>query len=128
MERLLDGIMITRLTIKGRFPSFNDYIAAERGNRRYGASMKRKETKRVAEAAKDMTAIENPVVIAFRWIEPNMRRDVDNIAFAHKFILDGLVSAGVLKGDSRKYVIGLQDEFPDPDPDNPRVEITIMEV
>ena len=57
-----------------------------------------------------------------------MRRDVDNIAFAHKFILDGLVSAGVLEGDSRKYVIGLQDEFPEPDPDNPRVEITITEV
>ena len=102
--------MIVRLTIPGRFPSLNEYVSAERADRRFGASMKRKETKRVADA------------------EPNMRRDVDNIAFAHKFILDGLVSAGVLKGDSRKYVIGLQDEFTQPDPDNPRVEITIMEV
>ena len=120
--------MIVRLTIPGRFPSLNDYVAAERANRRFGASMKRKETKRVADEAMELPHLTNPVVVSFRWIEPNMRRDVDNIAFAHKFILDGLVMAGVLEGDSRKYVIGLQDEFPDPDPDNPRVEVTIMEV
>jgi len=120
--------MIVRLTIPGRFPSLNEYVSAERANRRFGASMKRKETKRVADAAQDLPHLDNPVVVAFKWVEPNMRRDVDNIAFAHKFILDGLVSAGVLKGDSRKYVIGLQDEFTQPDPDNPRVEITIMEV
>ena len=116
--------MIVRLTIPGRFPSLNEYVSAERANRRFGASMKRKETKRVADAAQDLPHLDNPVVVAFKWVEPNMRRDV----VAHKFILDGLVSAGVLKGDSRKYVIGLQDEFTQPDPDNPRVEITIMEV
>lgn len=53
---------------------------------------------------------------------------MDNIAFAHKFILDGLVDAGVLKGDSRKFVIGLEDDFSEIDPDNPRVEVTIYEV
>ena len=120
--------MIVRLTIPGRFPSLNEYVSAERANRRFGASMKRKETKRVADAAQGLPHLTNPVVVAFKWVEPNMRRDVDNIAFAHKFILDGLVAAGVLEGDSRKYVIGLQDEFTQPDPENPRVEITIMEV
>ena len=120
--------MIARFTIQGRFPSLNDYVAAERANRRYGASMKRKETKRVAEAAKDTPHMASPVIVAFKWVEPNLRRDVDNVAFAHKFILDGLVAAGVLDGDSRKHVIGLQDEFTEPDPDNPRVEITIFEV
>lgn len=120
--------MIQRFTISGRFPSLNDYVSAERADRRFGASMKRKETKRAADAAQGLSKFGNPVIVAFKWIEPNMRRDVDNIAFAHKFILDGLVDAGVLEGDSRKYVIGLQDEFPEPDPDNPRIEITIMEV
>lgn len=120
--------MIVGFTIYGRFPSLNEYVNAERANRSYGAAMKRKETKRAAEAAKGLPQLSNPVVISFRWIEPNMRRDVDNIAFAHKFILDGLVSAGVLKSDSRKHVIGLQDEFPQPDPDNPRIEVKIMEM
>ena len=120
--------MIQRFTIQGRFPSLNDYVAAERANRKFGASMKRRETKRAASAAEHLAKFTNPVVVAFKWVEPNMRRDVDNIAFAHKFILDGLVAAGVLEGDSRKYVIGLQDEFPEPDPDNPRVEVTVIEV
>ena len=124
----MDGIMIQRFTIQGRFPSLNDYVAAERANRKFGASMKRKETKRAAEAAEGLGSFTNPVIVSFKWVEPNLRRDVDNIAFAHKFILDGLVKAGVLEGDSRKYVIGLLDEFPEPDPDNPRVEVTVIEV
>lgn len=120
--------MIARLTIPGRFPSLNDYISAERNNYRYASSMKRKETKRVSDAAQGMEPFDTQAIVSFKWIEPNMRRDVDNVAFAHKFILDGLVDAGVLKGDSRKYVIGLQDDFSEIDPDNPRVEITIMGV
>ena len=120
--------MIVKFTIPGRFPSLNEYVSAERANRRFGASMKRKETKRAASAAEHLSKFTNPVIVSFKWIEPNMRRDIDNICFAHKFILDGLVSAGVLEGDSRKYVIGLQDEFPEPDPDNPRVEVTVIEV
>ena len=128
--------MMARLVIPGRFPSLNEYVSAERANRSYAASIKRRETKRVKVAARDGLRTEggelirfvNPVVVSFKWVEPNARRDVDNIAFAHKFILDGLVDAGVLENDSRKCVIGLQDEFPEPDPDNPRVEVMIMEV
>ena len=133
----MDGTeMIARLVIQGRFPSLNDYVSAERASKKYAASMKRRETKRVSQAARalmrtargELIRFENPVVVSFKWVEPNARRDIDNIAFAHKFILDGLVDAGVLEGDSRKHVVGLQDDFPQPDPDNPRVEVTIMEV
>lgn len=120
--------MIERFTIPGRFPSLNDYIKAERANARYAASMKHDETDRVANAAFGLPHFQCPVIVSFKWVEPNMRRDVDNIAFAHKFILDGLVKAGALKGDSRKYVVGLQDDFSEVDPDNPRVEVMIIEV
>lgn len=120
--------MIAKLTIPGKFPSLNDYVSAERANRGYAAAMKRRETKRVSREAEGMPAFENPVVVSFKWVEPNQRRDIDNVAFAHKFILDGLVDAGVLKGDSRKYVVGLQDDFTEFDPDNPRVELIIYEV
>jgi len=116
------------LIIQGRFPSLNDYIAAERKNRHIAAKMKRDETKRVADIAanSDMPTFEKPVHVYFAWVEPNRRRDIDNIAFAHKFILDGLVDAGVLKGDSQKYVTGLVDRFR-VDKDNPRVSVLITD-
>lgn len=115
------------LIIQGRFPSLNDYIAAERRNRHIAAKMKREETKRVSDIAAylDMT-FEKPVHVYFTWAEPNKRRDIDNIAFAHKFILDGLVDAGVLKGDSQKYVTGFVDRFR-VDKDNPHVSILITD-
>ncbi len=52
----------------------------------------------------------------------NRRRDVDNIN--QKFILDGLVKAGVIADDSIK-VIGQVEAIPDYDSQNPRVEIEI---
>lgn len=117
------------LIIPGRFPSLNDYIAAERRNRHIAAKMKRDETKRVADIAanSDMPTFEKPVHVYFTWVEPNRRRDVDNVAFAHKFILDGLVEAGVLKGDSRKYVTGFYDYFGKTDKDNPHVSVLITD-
>ena len=124
----MDCIMIQRFTIQGRFPSLNDYISAERANKSFGASMKRRETKRAASAAEGLAQCINPVIVGFKWVEPNLRRDADNVAFAKKFILDGLVMAGVLKGDSRKYVIGLEDDFSEIDPDNPRIVVTLTEV
>ena len=116
------------LIIPGRFPSLNDYIAAERRNRHIAAKMKRDETKRVADIAAnlDMPTFEKPVHVYFSWVEPNRRRDIDNIAFAHKFILDGLVDAGVLKGDSQKYVTGFVDRFR-VDKDNPHVSVLITD-
>lgn len=116
------------LIIPGRFPSLNDYIAAERNNRHIAAKMKRDETKRVADIAanSDMPTFQKPVHVYFTWVEPNRRRDIDNIAFAHKFILDGLVDAGVLKGDSQKYVTGFVDLFR-VDKDNPHVSILITD-
>ena len=45
---------------------------------------------------------DRPVLIHYRWIEPNRRRDKDNVAFAKKFILDALQEAGVIKSDGWK--------------------------
>ena len=121
--------MDARLVIPGRFPSLNDYIAAERKNRQLAAKMKRDETLRVATLAQnsDLPKFEKPVHVYFTWVEPNKRRDIDNVAFAKKFILDGLVDAGVLKGDSRKYVTGFVDHFATVDKHDPRVMVTITD-
>lgn len=115
-----------RLVVDGRFPSLNDFVNAANRSRWSGADMKRRETKRVRDAAlrAGLPRMEDRVDIHFHWVEPNARRDLDNIRFAAKFILDGLVVAGVLWDDSRRYVGMLSDSFAI-DKRNPRVEITL---
>ena len=43
------------------------------------------------------------------WV--NKKRDLDNVAFAKKFILDAMVKYKKLKDDNRKYVTGFTDKF-----------------
>jgi len=47
----------------------------------------------------------------FTWIEPNRKRDPDNIAAGRKFIFDSLVAAGILKSDGWSCVGGWHDSF-----------------
>ena len=65
-----------------------------------------------------------PVEIVYRWYSRDNRKDIDNVAFAKKFINDGLVKAGVIQNDSRKFIKGFKDEFYI-DKENPRVEVQI---
>lgn len=122
--------MIYKLTIPGRFCSLNDYVGASRTNAYKSASIKKKADKRVVLAAKEQLPglrIKKPVKLHFTWFEMNKRRDLDNIAFAKKFIQDGLVSAEILTNDSVKEVIGFTDHFAI-DKKNPRVEVEIEEI
>lgn len=121
--------MTYKITIKGRLDGLNDYTKANRTNQYKGAKAK-------AENEKICTAyiprylrnerLSFPVHISFRWYEKNRRRDPDNIAFAKKFILDSLVSAGVFPDDGQKYISGFDDKFYI-DPKDPRIEIIIQE-
>lgn len=43
--------------------------------------------------------------------EENKRRDLDNVCFAKKFILDSMVKTGKLKDDNRNFVKGFRDDF-----------------
>ena len=70
---------------------------------------------------------ERPVKIIFNWYEPNRKRDIDNISFAKKFILDALVAHHILLDDSQKYVIKLEDNV-FVDRRNPRIEVSITEL
>ena len=72
--------------------------------------------------------IENPVFMEFLWVEPNKRRDKDNISsFGRKVIQDALVQCGVLKDDGWRHVVGFSDRF-EVDKENPRIEVKIREV
>lgn len=118
------------LTIPGTLNNLNDYISAERTNRHKGAKMKASNGDIVAVAIRQCmrgVKIEKPVFMEYLWVEPNRRRDKDNISsFGRKVIQDALVQYGVLKDDGWKYVVGFSDKF-DVDKKNPRIEVLIRE-
>ncbi len=118
------------LIIDGTLPGLNEYIDAARANRYKAANMKRRADKKVIEACHKYlkgVVFDKPVFIEFAWVEPNRRRDKDNIAFAKKFLMDGLVKAGVIKNDGWDEVDGFLDIF-DIDAKNPRIIVFIKEV
>lgn len=102
------------MKFKGKLPCLNDYTRACRGSQFAGAQMKRENEEMLGwqmEWQRCGLKIEKPCIVHFRWYEKDRRRDADNIAFAKKFVLDALVTAGILKGDSQKYVVGFTDEI-----------------
>lgn len=91
--------------IEGKFPGMNEIIGAARKSRFGSASMKKKWTRIASNAARaHMIKVTRPVTIDCVWIEGNRRRDLDNVAAGSKFVLDGLVDAGILPDDSQKWV------------------------
>jgi Holliday junction resolvase RusA-like endonuclease len=73
---------------------------------------------------KQVAVITRPVQIRFLWACRDKRKDIDNVAYAKKFILDALVNAKILQNDNREWVKGFTDEFII-DRRNPRTEVTI---
>jgi len=121
------------LTIPGRLEGLNEYTKANRASKRAGAEMKLIQEFKIMQCIdvqllhteKKFKPIQK-VFITFRWVEPNMKRDLDNIAFAKKFILDALVKRGILAGDGWKVIKGFNDDFA-VSKDRPRIEVYIHE-
>lgn len=99
------------LEIPMKLPSLNQYINECRKNRYAGANMKRKIEEELSWYINTMPQYKNPIKIHFHWIEGNKKRDLDNVCFAKKFILDCMVKTGKLKDDNRNYVVGFTDTF-----------------
>lgn len=115
-------------TIEGRLPGINELINADRRNVHAGNHMKRENQEAVQMYIfRDLRRlhIEEPVLLHYRFYEPNKKRDLDNISgFAHKIIQDALVSTGVLKNDGWANIAGMDDLF-FVDSARPRIEVTI---
>lgn len=71
-------------------------------------------------------AFTGPVHIHFQWIEPNKRRDPDNVAAGKKLAIDSLRHAGILGGDGWKHIVGLSETF-SVNAANPGVILTISD-
>ena len=111
--------------IPGRFVSLNEFY---RMNPWEQHMTKRDHDVRVACAA--MAAGIRPcsrrITYHVHWVEENRRRDLDNVAFAKKFIQDGLVKAGIIPNDTHHEIAGFSDSF-EYDGKNPRIIVTIKE-
>jgi Holliday junction resolvase RusA-like endonuclease len=116
-----------KLTIPVELTDLNTYINAERGNRYKAADIKSTMTYICTLYAKQLKPIEKRVKLIITWYCKNQKKDPDNISFAKKYILDGLVKAGILQNDGWKQIAGFEDYFV-VDADKPRVEIQIREV
>lgn len=115
------------LNIPGRMPGLNDYSDAERKHRQLAAKMKAAETNLVALCARSLPVFHHPIHLTIVYREPNRKRDKDNIAFAKKFILDGLVMAGKIPNDTWAWIDGWSESFV-VDTKDPGISVMIKEV
>ena len=103
-----------KFEIHKRLMGLNEYTSYNRANKYLGANAKKTEQGYIIWCIREQLGnitIDKPVIGKFTWIEENKRRDLDNICFAKKFILDALVQAKVLKDDNRKIVTNFTDNF-----------------
>lgn len=123
--------MIYEFSIKGRLPGLNEYTEANRTNPYKGGKMKADSERIIIYAIREQFGrfhIEKPVKLHYLFVEPNGRRDLDNISsFALKVIQDSLVKTGILTDDGQKYIKGFTCNFA-VDKGNPHIEVRIEEV
>ena len=106
--------MANKLILNMPFVSLNEYIDAERSSRQYAAKIKKQQTNSVyylTRSQKFKLDHGFKYDIIFTWFKPDNRKDHDNICFAKKFILDGIIKAGVLPNDNPKFIGDFQDKF-----------------
>lgn len=112
-----------------RGATLNEYINAERSSRYTAANIKRQATElamlHTKTAMNKGVQFDWPCKLKFTWYTKNKRQDPDNVAFQHKFILDGFQKAGFLQNDNRGYILGFVDDF-NLDKDEPRVEVEVI--
>jgi Holliday junction resolvase RusA-like endonuclease len=118
------------LTIQGRLPGLNDYIAKCNSAYAEGNRMKQESVQTVSWYILSQlrgVRFAKPVFLMFTFYEPNKRRDHDNVSsYARKAIQDALVKCGTLQDDGWGYVTGHLDYF-EVDRDNPRIVVEFIE-
>lgn len=119
-----------QLVLRTPLVSLNEYINLCRRNKYQAAERKKDiEYSLVAEILQQSKGkkINQQAAFHFCWYAKNKKQDPDNICFAKKFVLDSIVTAGLIPNDGWKQVKGFQDDF-FVDKENPRVEVEIKEV
>jgi len=110
--------------IYGQMTTLNDYTNANRANRYAGAKIKKIMTQLVIDSARNLQPVRYPQFIDYTWYISS-RHDLDNIAFAQKFVQDGLVEAEILPNDNQAWVIGFAHSFVRVDKGEERVVVQL---
>lgn len=93
--------------------SMNKVIQANRSNRYVGAKIKKKNTELVAWSCKaqKIKSFKKKINLNITFYCKDRRTDKDNIISTTKFILDGLVEAGVIPNDGWNEIGNLNYNF-----------------
>ena len=117
-----------KLVVHGMLVSLNEAIASAKTHWSAYASIKKRLTNQVCTLAmaQRIEPFDTPVVIRMTLYPHNRKTDPDNLLINSKWVLDGLVAAGVLADDGPKQIAGLEFKF-DVERVNPRVVVEIEE-
>jgi hypothetical protein len=93
--------------------SLNEYINAERTNKHIAAKIKKNQTFIVSQYTKhykkEFQGLKLPLKLKFTWVLKDKKKDLDNVCFSKKFVLDGLVNSGCLENDGQKQINAFED-------------------
>lgn len=115
-----------KITIPGELPDLNKIISESKKHWAKYSNMKQIETNKVAWIAKGKGSFDK-VDLDITWYCKDKRKDKDNIMVGQKFILDGLVKAGVIRDDGWGQIGDIRHKFI-VDKLNPRIEVNVKEV
>lgn len=117
----------SKVIVPGEFPTFNKVLNLSKGHWSHYHKKKKNLTSLVKGIIGNPSFTHERVRAHFKWYRKTNRADPDNIAFAKKYVIDGIVKSGLLAEDRWDNIIKLEDEF-GIDKEQPRVEVRITEV
>ena len=113
---------MSRVYIDYQFTTLNEYINAERTNKFIASKIKRENTE-VARLHFIGKKFQKPLEVKFKWFVSNLGRDLDNLAFCCKYILDGMVKAKAIPSDNLRHIVKITHEFEKCDKKGVNIEI-----
>lgn len=120
--------MIYKFKIYGTLPSLDNLLNADNGEAVQLLEQSELYINHYIKAQLANVKIYNPIMIIFKFFEPVGNRELSDIAsFAHITIIRALRQAHVLNQYCERSITGFSDYY-DIDRQDPRIEITIIEV
>lgn len=111
--------------IKGSLPTMNEIIDASKSHWTVYRRIKEEYTNLVAQYCKHLPHVKR-VNVLITWYCKDKRIDPDNLMAGQKFILDGLVTAGVLPNDGWNEIGDIHHSFKI-DKKFPRIHVQLIE-
>ncbi|PAX51321.1 hypothetical protein [Brunnivagina elsteri] len=93
--------MILELRFNMLPPTLNEQIDLARSDWRASAAVKKLWTNKVADLTQKVDfSFDDKVWLEYHWHLKTFAHDSDNVSAASKYILDGLVDAGIIRNDN----------------------------